>query len=65
MSRTAVFVTIPSCPLMRAFFALVAAAAAAAAFLLPYPEIFNCSFHSTDSLRAMNESCTKLIFFKV
>jgi hypothetical protein len=63
MSPTAVFVTIPSCPLMRAFFALVAAAAAA--FLLPYPEIFNCSFHSTDTLRAMNESCTKLIFFKV
>jgi hypothetical protein len=49
---------------MRAFFALVAAAAAAA-FLLPYPEIFTCSFHSTDTLQAMNESCSKLIFFKV
>jgi hypothetical protein len=48
---------------MRAFFALVAAAAAA--FLLPYPEIFTCSFHSTGTLQAMNESCSKLIFFKV
>jgi hypothetical protein len=48
---------------MRAFFALVAAAAAA--FLLPYSEIFTCSFHSTDTLQAVNESCSKVIFFKV